>query len=353
MSSSDSLQVTLGGLQVSVLIATFIYAVSCFQAFLYWRSRFSDRLGVRILVWVVWLFETTHTLCFWFYLFTITVKYYGVPEELEQRHWSITMSIVFHGLITGCVQSYYSYRVYILSGGRKLIPIMCWIGCLIEGCGSVGIAVVLYHVGPVVFAANWELFPTLNIAVDLSVGVVNTTTLCYYLLQRKTGIKSTDQIVSTLIEWSVESGLITALAALGMLIACVVTPNTAVYLSMTSFYAKFYSNSLLASLNGRGPFSPFRIFVPPNTLGNAIGTELQFAVNTTQATETSSPSINLSQSMHQLPRSSRTENVSQVKSKTSAHGMQLTSIAERDTDLDSVERTRAARKDEDSKDAIV
>ncbi|THV01103.1 hypothetical protein K435DRAFT_655914 [Dendrothele bispora CBS 962.96] len=192
MSSSDSVRVTLGGLQVSVLIATFIYAVSCFQAFLYWRSRFNDRLGVRILVSneSLRIFETTHTLCFWFYLFTITVKYYGLPEELERRHWSITMSIVFHGLITGCVQSYYSYRVYILSGGRKLIPIMCWIGCLIEGCGSVGIAVVLYHVGPVVFAADWELFPTLNIAVDLTVGVVNTTTLCYYLLQRKTGVRS-------------------------------------------------------------------------------------------------------------------------------------------------------------------
>ncbi|THU77574.1 hypothetical protein K435DRAFT_702080 [Dendrothele bispora CBS 962.96] len=180
MSSSDSVQVTLGGLQVSVLIATFIYAVSCFQAFLYWRSRFNDRLCVRILVcvWVVWIFETTHSLCFWVYLFTITVKYYGLPEELDRRHWSITMSLVFHGLITGCVQSYYSYRVYILSGRRKLIPIMCWIGCLIEGCGSVGIAAILYHVGPVVFTVEWELFPTLIIVVDLSIGGVNTTTLC-------------------------------------------------------------------------------------------------------------------------------------------------------------------------------
>ncbi|KAJ3989429.1 hypothetical protein F5890DRAFT_1253426 [Lentinula detonsa] len=246
MSSSDSVQVTLGGLQVSVLIATFIYSISCFQTFLYWRSRFNDRLGILALVWAVWIFETTHTLCFWFYIFTITVKYYGVPEELERRHWSITMSIVFHGLITGCVQSYYSYRVYILSG-KRIIPVVCWIGCLIEGCGSVGIAVVLYLVGPAEFAAKWELFPTLNIAVDLSVGVVNTTTLCYYLHRMRTGSKTTDQMVTTLIEWSVETGLITALAALGMLIACVVTPNTAVYLSMTSFYAKFYSNSLLAS----------------------------------------------------------------------------------------------------------
>lgn len=54
MTPSDSVQVTLGGLQVSVLIATFVYAISCFQVFLYWRSRLNDRLGLRILVWIVW-----------------------------------------------------------------------------------------------------------------------------------------------------------------------------------------------------------------------------------------------------------------------------------------------------------
>ncbi|KAJ3766616.1 hypothetical protein FB446DRAFT_757567 [Lentinula raphanica] len=329
--SSDSLQVTLGGLLVSVLIATFIYSISCFQAFSYWRSKFNDRLGILVLVWAVWLFETTHTLCFWFYLYTIMVKYYGIPEELDQRHWSITMSIVFHGLITGCVQSYYSYRVYMLTG-KRIIPMICWIGCLIEGCGSVGIAVVLYLVGPVEFAAKWELFPTLNIAVDLSVGVVNTTTLCYYLHQMKTGTRSrTDQMVSTLIEWSVETGLITALAALGMLIACIVTPNTAVYLSMTSFYAKFYSNSLLASLNGRGPFSPFRVFVPPNVLTHTTATEIAFTVNMAQTTDTTTSSMHVGPS--QIPRrlsrgSAGTKHDTRVRSRPHAQGVQLDSISE-------------------------
>ncbi|THU92366.1 hypothetical protein K435DRAFT_672225 [Dendrothele bispora CBS 962.96] len=188
MSPSNSLQVTLGGLQVSVLIATFVYAISCFQTYLYWRSKFNDRIGVKILVCLVWLFETAHTLCFWFYLFTITVKYYGVPEELDKQHWSLAVSIVFHGLINGCVQGYYSYRVYILCGRHKIIPIMCWIVCVIEGCSSIAGAVLFYCLDPVIFAANVQFLPTSVIVLDLSVGIVNTTTLCYYLLKRKTGI---------------------------------------------------------------------------------------------------------------------------------------------------------------------
>ncbi|KAE9392428.1 hypothetical protein BT96DRAFT_274635 [Gymnopus androsaceus JB14] len=189
MISSDSVQVTLGGLQVSVLIATFIYAISCFQAFLYWRSRFNDRLPLRILVWVVWLFETAHTTCFWIYIFTITVKYYGQPEEIDRRHWSLDASLAFHGLINCCVQSYYSWRVYVISG-RMLIPILCWISLTLECFGAITDAVILYAIGPVAFTANWNLLPTLLITVDLSVGVVNTTSLCYYLYTRKTGVKS-------------------------------------------------------------------------------------------------------------------------------------------------------------------
>ncbi|THU88305.1 hypothetical protein K435DRAFT_917513 [Dendrothele bispora CBS 962.96] len=187
MSSSDSLQLALGGLQVSVLIATFIYAISCFQAYLYWRSKFNDRLGVRILV-CIGLFETIHTVCFWVYLYTITIQYYGVPEELEERHWSISMSLAFHGCITVSVQAYYSYRVYVLSGGHKVIPIMCWTGCLLEAFGSIAGAIAFYILGPVAFIAHVQFLPTFVIVLDLSVCAVNTTTLCYYLLKRKTGI---------------------------------------------------------------------------------------------------------------------------------------------------------------------
>lgn len=154
-SSASSLEATLGGLLVSVLIATFLYAITCFQAFLYWRTKFNDYLGVRVLVslslssilklcqlfhakglgsvvssYVAPLafkysllssttipfrvFETMHTTCFWFYLYTILVKYYGVPQEMEQRHWSVTISIVFHGLITACVQVLYTPSCRIL-----------------------------------------------------------------------------------------------------------------------------------------------------------------------------------------------------------------------------------------------
>ncbi|KAE9384497.1 hypothetical protein BT96DRAFT_1026875 [Gymnopus androsaceus JB14] len=294
-SSASSLEATLGGLLVSVLIATFLYAITCFQAFLYWRTKFNDYLGVRVLVWAVWVFETMHTTCFWFYLYTILVKYYGVPQEMEQRHWSVTISIVFHGLITACVQSYYSYRVYVLSSGRWLIPTICWMLCGMEAVGALALAILFYRVGPVVWTEKWEFLATIDIGVDLAVGVVNTTMLCYYLHRRKTGYRSTDQMVTKIIEWSVESGLVTALAALAILIACLVAPDTAVYISMTSFYGKFFSNALLASLNGRGPFSPFRpMLIPPTqstmgTMGISTGSTVpNFAVHISETTEMSS-----------------------------------------------------------------
>jgi len=61
---------------------------------------------------------------------------------------------------------------------------ICWVCSLIECCGSIGITVIHYRVGLVVFAARYVLLPTLIIILDVVVDVVNTTTLCYYLHQR-------------------------------------------------------------------------------------------------------------------------------------------------------------------------
>lgn len=42
--------VTLAGLELSVLLSTFLYAITSCQVFVYWRSKFHDRPFIRYLV---------------------------------------------------------------------------------------------------------------------------------------------------------------------------------------------------------------------------------------------------------------------------------------------------------------
>ncbi|KAE9382710.1 hypothetical protein BT96DRAFT_1027543 [Gymnopus androsaceus JB14] len=97
---------------------------------------------------------------------------------------------------------------------------------------------------------------------------------------------------------------------------------------MTSFYAKFYSNSLLASLNGRGPFSPFRKSVPTSTQGDTK-TGLYFAVQVTQKSEISSDSTRRSQ-----PTSRSSFAGTEHASRTSASEIQLANILKEYRDFD-------------------
>ena len=50
------------------------------------------------------LFETAHTLCFWIYLYRVMVLNYGDLSILTKRDWSLSLSIVFHGIISALVQ---------------------------------------------------------------------------------------------------------------------------------------------------------------------------------------------------------------------------------------------------------
>jgi len=51
--------------------------------------------------------------------------------------------------------------------------------------------------------------------------------------------------------WTVETGLVTSIGAVAMLICFLIMPENFVWLAIFTFLAKLFSNSLLAALNAR------------------------------------------------------------------------------------------------------
>lgn len=43
-------KLSIGALEISVLVGTFLYAITCAQIYVYWRSNFNDRFVIRLLV---------------------------------------------------------------------------------------------------------------------------------------------------------------------------------------------------------------------------------------------------------------------------------------------------------------
>lgn len=246
---------SLSGLVVSTLISTFLYAVTCCQIYVYYKSNFKDPARTRGLVMLVVLFETAHTFCFWIYLYRVTVLNYGDLSILTKRDWSLSLSVVFHGIISALVQAYYAYRIWVLSRWHY-ISIISWGGSVLEILGSIGITTALQKFGPIEFTAHWKWIAIATIGLDVFIDTVNTVALSLFLYTHRTGFKQTDQLIVRLIAWTIETGLLTSVVATVMLIACIALPNSELYIALSAFYPKLYSNSLFASLNGRGPLGP-------------------------------------------------------------------------------------------------
>ncbi|KAF4597557.1 hypothetical protein EYR40_008019 [Pleurotus pulmonarius] len=154
----------------------------------------------------------------------------------------------------GCiVQGYFAYRIFVLSGGL-IIPIIAATGSALQlaGCFAMGI---LGHPLPVnVFASRYAWVITSVVVLDLFTDTLNTAAICYYLRLSKRDITSTNRALDILFTWSIQTGIVLSVTALIILIF--VCPEqtlegTAMWISVSLFYGKLYSNTFMASLNGR------------------------------------------------------------------------------------------------------
>jgi len=97
------------------------------------------------------------------------------------------------------------------------------------------------------FKPSLSLQAGFGTAGDILIGL----TLCYYLFRSRTGIGRTNQLLNTLIIWTVNTGLTMAITEVSVLITYLASPRTFVFIAIHFFVSKVYSNSLLASLNNR------------------------------------------------------------------------------------------------------
>jgi len=78
-----------------------------------------------------------------------------------------------------------------------------------------------------------------------------TVTLVRSLSQRKTGFVVTDTVVDKIIRLTVQTGMITAVSAIGDVVSFLALPHTAINFLWDITLAKLYANCLMSTLNAR------------------------------------------------------------------------------------------------------
>ncbi|KAF7968444.1 hypothetical protein HWV62_30567 [Athelia sp. TMB] len=222
---SSALDLSLGALEVGVLISVFLYGVTTVQTYCYYSGTAKDRCKV-------------------------TVSYYGVPAAIGAGDWTLNLSGFFDGLSGALVQSFFAHRIYVLSR-RWYITFLSWALSLIACTATLAITILSFKLSIAEFAIKYIWLVKASLALLLVVDVLNTTALCYYLRSERTGYSNTDSIMNKLFLWTLETGMITSCGGLIMLVFIFTTSSTTLWICVSIFYAKLYSNSLLATLNSR------------------------------------------------------------------------------------------------------
>ncbi|KAJ7097448.1 hypothetical protein C8R44DRAFT_812248 [Mycena epipterygia] len=253
-SSPPSLDGTLGSVEIGLVLATFLYGIETLQTFNYYHDCTKDVVFLRTLVASIWFLELAHLICGCHAMYVMTVTFYGQSQHVLDAPISLVFTILFHAIITIVVQSYFAFRVGILLK-RWHMTILCCLLSLLRLIGYLVLFVNLWNnpdLSLLTTEFNWIVISLSSIGP--LVDVLIAASLVYFLWHFG-GSKSTNNMVETIIIWTVETTMITSISGILQLILFVTWGD----FSWMIFYliqTKLFSNSMLASLNGRRHFRP-------------------------------------------------------------------------------------------------
>ncbi|KAJ7700357.1 hypothetical protein B0H17DRAFT_1047065 [Mycena rosella] len=274
--SSDltSLDGTYGALEIGAAVGTFLYGMETLQAFNYYRNFPKDSVILKSTVASIWLLDLAQTICTLHavsgqpggYLpvqfsqnYLMTVTFYDRPpsQEIATPPHSLVLVILFSGVSSTVVQAFYANRIRVLSGTWYLM-VICFALIIASLIGALVLMAMLWRSSSALIflqsQVEWEMIVLSS--VGPAVDILIATSMCFYLWRLRKAepeFRRTQNTLDTLILWTVETTLLTSLAAIIQIVLFLTRKD----MSFMAFYIiqpKLFSNSMLAVLNGRTQF---------------------------------------------------------------------------------------------------
>ncbi|KAK1228220.1 hypothetical protein PQX77_008730 [Marasmius sp. AFHP31] len=300
------MELTVGAALIGVIIASAFYGISVIQTYIYFivkpsetpRERHDDwclkslagpvssqsktPLTGLLQVGSVFVFDTIHQvfICHTstdrspppsfsltptyprpIIVYTYLVLDAGDPLALNTVVWSLLAEVLFNGLIGFLVQSFLTLRVWRLSKHSFWLTAPAFLLVLAEFAPRLtpiplleleafGIK-ALVSVRTFADLATMKWLSILVNALAAAGDVYITGSLSFLLHRSRTGFQRSDAIITRLIHFTVNTGLLTTCCAVGSLISILAAPTTFIYIAFFFTIGRLYANSLMCTLNAR------------------------------------------------------------------------------------------------------
>ncbi|KAJ3776862.1 hypothetical protein FB446DRAFT_242413 [Lentinula raphanica] len=242
---------TMGAMLIGILVSAVLYGMSLVQTYFYYNHYRNDVWYLKTLVALTVFFDTLH-LCFvihtiYFYL----VSNYYDNGQLDNMVWTVLAEAIPTGFTGGLVQTFYTVRVWRLSKKNHVLAVVIMLIVLAQtACGTAWVIISLQLQTFQQLLGISGLTLSIN-ALSTAADVIIAASLCFLLMQSKTGFKHSDTLINRLIVFSVNTGLATSICAVASLVSLIASPNSLLYAPFYFCIGRLYSNSLLATLNAR------------------------------------------------------------------------------------------------------
>ncbi|KAJ7309470.1 hypothetical protein DFH08DRAFT_757351 [Mycena albidolilacea] len=255
-----------GPLLLADLLVWGLFGTLSVQVYLYYQAFPKDRLSTKCLVYSVYALELVETIIITRDAFATFAYGFSDISALNKINFNWLTIPVMSGLVAFIGQSFYAYRVYVLSSKSYSIPVSIVVVSLISSIGG-------FITGGFAFQAGdlTRLNQKTHVAVGVWCGasalsdIIIAVCMTYYLSKSDTGFRQTRVLVSKVVRLTIERGSLTALAAVINLTLFFAFPDRTYYTVPAALMPKLYANSILIILNAR-----FQIIGGRTTYASAI-----------------------------------------------------------------------------------
>ncbi|KAJ7766308.1 hypothetical protein DFH07DRAFT_351099 [Mycena maculata] len=249
--ATASLDTTMGIWLVSLFIAAILYGMGVIQAYLYFHWYPNDKWGLKVTVICLMVFETLQITLFLVGVYQPLIQHFGDLSAIFRITWVDATQLISGFLSAFLVQMYFAYCIYTLSPKYKIIPVFIVVLALLQIGSGLAQTITSTELGNFTLLDKTKTTTTLQAASTLACDVAITVCLCYTLNDKRTGVRTTNSLLNTLMVNAVNRGMLTTFAAAVNIVLFLSVPHTFWFFLGLIPSSKFYMNSMLATLNMR------------------------------------------------------------------------------------------------------
>ncbi|TDL21621.1 hypothetical protein BD410DRAFT_285886 [Rickenella mellea] len=241
---------TFGVAFIGLVISAVIYGLTLLQTFHYYKRYPHDPRQLKWIVGILTFADTMHLALSTAAIYWYLVSNFGNFPNLGLTHWTMNIQNQFNGIVTAGVQLFFARRIYHLSKNKYILIILV---TLTSVYFFFGIYFTVHAFQHKAFADYVEIIwvPAGGIGSAAVVDVIIASSMVYFLRKSRTGFAKTDTLISTLVMYSINTGLLSSILATLSAILYAAMPNNLIWLCFFWMGGKIYVNSFLAMLNSR------------------------------------------------------------------------------------------------------